>query len=222
MALCALAAVACFCTCSPAPEPLVAEGLLTGQPCGPPCWQGLVPGLSTHTDAVDVLEEIGYADSLQVGPGRYEAITIVTWRPNRVEWPSQQRNMLELQHGQLEVMNMYVDSEVTLGEVVDRYGPPDKQTVFLSMSGPIHTVVQLFFEDLGTILQVTLPEDHRELNPEAPVDSLWYFEPGPLDQAFAALEGRKGAPLEDFQLEWLEYWHDWDGYGVVEADHGYP
>jgi hypothetical protein len=221
--LCFVATVVEVTSCAPSDQKaLIAEGLIAGDPCEPPCWQGLVPGVSTHREVIEVLEGGGYADSLEVGPGRYEAITIVTWRPKRVGWRSQHRNMFELQHGRLEVMNMYVDSEVALGEVVDRYGPPDEQTVFLSMSGPIDVVVQLFYEDLGTILQVILPEDHPELKPEDPVERLWYFEPAPLDEAMAILAGRKGEPLEDFQLQWLEYWHDWEGYGVVEADHGYP
>jgi hypothetical protein len=36
------------------------------------------------------------------------------------------------------------------------------------------------------------------------------------------LAGKKGQALGDFESEWLGYWHEWQGYGVVEPDHSYP
>lgn len=209
-------------SCAVTQEPLVAQGLLTGEPCEPPCWRGLVPGLSTQREVIDVLESSRCADSLEVGPGRYEAITIITWQPYRIGWSSQQRNMFELQDGQLEVMSMYVDSDVTLEEVANRYGAPDKFSAGLKMSGRIYTLVELFYRQRGMILQLHLYDVVPELKPETKVARVWYFEPAPLDEAMATIEGKKGEPLEDFQLEWLDYWHDWEGYGVVETDHGYP
>ena len=42
-----------------APVPTVVEpGLAYGEPCSPPCWQGLTPGKSTSTDIAKVIKEL--------------------------------------------------------------------------------------------------------------------------------------------------------------------
>ena len=69
----ALCLVGCQTTNTPTPGmydlvPTVVEpGLAYGQPCSPPCWQGLTPGKSTSADvarAIDQVEVSGWAKSV--------------------------------------------------------------------------------------------------------------------------------------------------------------
>ena len=214
--LCALAAIACLCSCAPEPEALVAQGLLTGEPCGPPCFQGLVPGSSTEDDVRQFLRSGDYA----VGPyavfqRTHGGVLVMMWDRRGL---GGQKNEFQIQDDVLSLMSMYVDSDVTLEQVVNRYGAPSKFEAGLNLSGRVYTLVSLFYREDGMMLDLYLYDNVPQLKPETEVARVWYFEAVPLDEAIATLQGKKGQALEDFELQWLEYWHDWEGYGVVEPD----
>jgi hypothetical protein len=203
-------------SCAATQEPLVAQGLLEGEPCGPPCFQGLVPGSSTEGDVRQFLRSGGYA----VGPyavieRSQQGVLVLTWDRRGL---GGQKNEFQIQGDVLSLTSMYVDSDVTLEQVVNRYGAPDKSAANLNLSGRVHTLVGLFYREVGMILDLYLYEDVPQLKPEAKVARVWYFEPVSLEEAIAVLAGKKGQPLEDFELEQLGHWRDWQGYGAVELD----
>jgi hypothetical protein len=203
-------------SCAATQEPLVAQGLLEGEPCGPPCFQGLVPGSSTEGDVRQFLRSGGYA----VGPyavieRSQQGVLVLTWDRRGL---GGQKNEFHVQDGVLTLMGMYVDSDVTLEQVINRYGAPDKFVADLDLSGRVHTLVGLFYREVGMILDLYLYEDVPQLKPEAKVARVWYFEPVSLEEAIAVLAGKKGQPLEDFELEQVGHWRDWQGYGAVELD----
>lgn len=207
-------------SCAVTQEALVAQGLLTGEPCSPPCFQGLVPGSSTEHDVRQFLRSDEYA----VGPytvieRSQEGVLVMMWDRRGL---GGQKNEFQIQDDILSLMSMYVDSDVTLEQVVDRYGAPDKFAAGLRMSGRVHTVVGLFYREVGMILDVHLYDVVPHLKPDTKVVRAWYFEPVPLEEAIAVLAGKKGQSLEDFELEQLDYWHAWQGYGAVEPDHSFP
>ena len=217
--MCLLAAIACLSSCS-AQEPLVAQGLLEGEPCGPPCFQGLVPGSSTEDEVRQFLRSGEYA----VGPysvieRSQQGVLVLTWDRRGL---GGQKNEFQIQDDVLSLTSMYVDSDVTLEQVVNRYGAPDKFVADLYLSGRVYTLVGLFYREVGMILDLHLYDDVPQLKPETKVARVWYFEPVSLDEAIAVLAGKKGQALEDFEQEQLGYWHDWQGYGVVEPDHSFP
>jgi len=207
-------------SCTVTQEPLVAEGLVTGEPCAPPCWQGLVPGSSTEDDVRRFLSGSEYVAGLYaVHSGAHEGLIVLRWDRRGT---SGQESAFHIQDGVLSLMSMYVESDVTLEQVVGRFGTPDEFAAGLKMSGRIYALVTLFYREPGMILELHLYDDVPELKPETKVVRVWYFEPVPLEEAIAVQQGKKGEPLEDFELEWLGYWHDWQGYGVVEPDHSFP
>ena len=207
-------------SCGATQQPIVAQGLLEGEPCGPPCFQGLVPGTSTEEEVRQFLRSGQYA------AGPYSVIQRSQGGVLVMKWDRRgsdgEQNTFDIQDGVLSLMSMSVDSDVTLEQVLDRHGNPDHFAAGLKMSGRVYTRVSLFYRQPGMILDLYLYQDVPELKPDTKVVRVWYFEPVPLEQAIATLEGKKGEPLEDFQLEWLNYWHHWEGYGVVETDHAYP
>jgi hypothetical protein len=207
-------------SCAATGEPLVAQGLLEGEPCGPPCFQGLAPGSSTEDDVRQFLRSGEYA----VGPYAVierseEDVLIMKWDRRGL---GGQKNEFQIQDGVLSLMSMYLDSDVTVEQVVNRYGAPDKFAANLNMSGRVYTLIGLFYREVGMILDLYLYDDVPQLEPETNVARVWYFEPVSLEQAIAVLAGKKGQALEDFELEQLGHWHDWQGYGVVEPDHSFP
>ena len=224
--MCLLVAIAWLDSCvplaspTPAEDGLVGKGLLLGEPCSPPCWQGLVPGVSTQEDVDEFLTTSEYVGRYTTGPGRYEGIVLIRWRPRGIGWEAGRWNTFDVQDGILEIMSMYTDTEVRLGQLVDTYGPPDKFEASLSLHPePVYILVGLFYSELGMIPDLHLTLDDPQLTPETKVIRVWYLEPGPLENTLATLEGKKGQPLEGFELEWLEDWHDWKGYGPVELSY---
>lgn len=207
-------------SCGATREPLVVQGLLEGEPCGPPCFQGLVPGSSTEDDVRQFLRSGEYA----VGPYAViersdKGVLVMKWDRRGL---GGQRNEFQIQDDVLSLMGMYVDSDVTLEQVIKRHGAPDNLRAGLKMSGRVYTVVSLFYREVGMMLQLHLYDDLPQVKPDTEVVRVWYFDPVPLEEAAAVFAAKSGQAAEDFELEWLGHWHDWEGYGVVEPDHSFP
>jgi hypothetical protein len=220
LAICVLVLIATVNSCTVTQEPLVVQGLLTGEPCSPPCFQGLVPGSSTEDDVRQFLRSGEYA----VGPyavieRSQQGVLVLKWDRRGL---GGQKNEFQIQDDVLTLMGMYVDSDVTLEQVVNQYGAPDKSAANLNMSGRVYTLVGLFYREVGMILDLYLYDDVPQLKPDTKVARVWYFEPVSLDEAIAVLAGKKGQALEDFEQEQLGHWRDWQGYDVVEPDHRFP
>jgi len=216
LAISLLAAITYLNSCiSPEPEGLVAQGLLMGEPCSPPCWQGLVPGTSTEAEVDEFLAHSEYVDG--VYKDDYWKTHAIRWRPmGRMSGD----NSFAARNGMLVLMRMYVDSEVTLGQVVDRYGPPDKYAAGRSVHPePVYIVAVLFYREHGMILELHLPEDDPELRPQTELLSVEYYEPAPLEEVLSASAFGISKPRTQEEIEWIENaiedWDDWEGYGSV-------
>jgi hypothetical protein len=192
--------------------------LLTGEPCEPPCWQGLVPGVSTLEEVDQVLTGSEYVAPGSIYKDWYGDILSVLWRPR---WQSPADNRFVLRGNVLQHMKMYVEPEVTLGQVVDKWGPPDKFQAGRSLHPePVYIAVDLFYRELGMMVELRLPEDDRQLTPDEEIVRVHYFEPAPLEEVLVTLVWGEGQPPTEEQREvlelWLAGWHDWQGYGTVE------
>lgn len=221
-ALCLVAATAWLSSCALRQRGPVAGGLLAGEPCGPPCWQGLVPGVSREDEVRELLTTSDYVGSYHVRPGMHAGVTTMEWRPTGVGSETTGPNWFDVQDGVLVLMTMNTDHAVTLAELVEAHGTPDMFSAGFKMSGRIYIVVSLFYRELGMILNLHLPGDDANLTPQTKVTRVWYFQRSPLAEAMATQAGKRGEPLQGLELEWLEHWHDWGGYGTVQPDHGYP
>ncbi|NUM48452.1 MAG: hypothetical protein HUU38_27415 [Anaerolineales bacterium] len=51
---------------SPLTEELLRERWLNGQPCQPPCWEGIIPGKTTAIEAMSILEKNNIISSLSI------------------------------------------------------------------------------------------------------------------------------------------------------------
>ncbi|HJX37965.1 MAG TPA: hypothetical protein VJ714_05165 [Anaerolineae bacterium] len=148
----------------------------------------------------------------------YGDILSVLWRPR---WQSPADNRFVVRGKLLQDIQMYVEPDVTIGQVVDRWGPPEKFQAGRSMHPePVYIAVDLFYRGLGMMVELELSADDPELTREEEIVRVHYFQPAPLDEVLAGLVWGKGAVLGDDQVKalqhWLEGWEDWKGYGHVE------
>jgi hypothetical protein len=212
--LCLATVIVTVCSCAAPPQSLVTDGFLDGAECSPPCWQGLVPGVSTEQDIIQFLDtRQQQVDPFSVERDSHDGAVVVRWRTTR---QTQGENWFELHNGVLQTMNLHMDSPLTLGELLEAFGAPDKLEAGYSVeSGPVHIVVDMFYGRLGLAPELYVATDDPVLRESTPVVRTWIFEPGTLQDFYTVLVGEKGEPLPDYALQWLRDWRDWPGYGPL-------
>lgn len=203
---------ACLASCRPTEEVGVDTSLLTGDPCGPPCWQGLVPGMSTEEDVVCYLAQSDYVGEYY--RDTYAGSTTLWWQSTLPGRSQATYNAFGITDGTLSDMVIYLDYRVTLDRVLERYGPPDKLWAQWSTGGSAQALVNLYYPGEGFIPQLVVePSDgHHELVPETLVTRVWYFVPTTLDQLH---ELRDAVPFPGSGYEQSEL-QDWAGYGRID------
>ncbi len=183
---------------TPTPEPtwippalVIDTGLAYGIPCKPPCWQGLVPGKTTHQEAVKILEEFvanGELDHITDYPTGIHAF--VTSNNSDVVFVSFEDDVLRSIEGNV---NFYYP----LKSLIEQFNPPeglyliDQDTESISqqscqewtppepvdspvMSDPVH----LLYPELGAHFIMLQPIIGGEfICPEMRVVHFCYYEP---------------------------------------------
>ena len=201
-------------------SPPVGMSLLTGDPCEPPCWQGLIPGVSTHEEVNEFIRtsrfvnpQTLYVSALRRAGGQRVGVSI-RWR--RTVGGGSPSNNFVIVGGVLESIIIYPDYDLTLERLVDRYGPPEKYVASLPIGGPLYYEVRLFYPTYGFTADLVVAYDDGTLQPESRVASVWYFRAAPLER-FMELRyeaGGYGGPPDDL----LGSLRDWPGYGPIDLD----
>jgi len=196
--------------------------LLTGEPCEPPCWQGLTPGESTEEDVAEFMRTTRFVDARTVRRSSYTRVTrggeevagvIVHWCGSSGLGTCSD---FSIEEGVLKYIRMWPYPGVTLGGLIDRYGPPEKYRAILQGFERRWVDVTLFYPTHGFTTYLVLDYDDATPQPQTRVTSVWYLRAAPLER-FLELryEAGSGGPTPGKLLELLR---DWQGYGPVELD----
>jgi hypothetical protein len=215
MSLPLLILVASFgCRAAPPPD----ASLLTGDPCEPPCWQGLTPGVSTEEEVYEFVRTSELVDQTTLyirnrtdDTGEVVGVA-VHWRSraNMAGVPRQFGNSFMVRDGVVQAIMVFLDCEVTLADLLERYGEPHRWSVtWVSLEMP-DLDVTLYYPDHGFAAQLTLPADDTWLRPESSVDLVrYYVVVSPAD--FLEL-GPEAGYFYAYEADSLR---DWQGYGIV-------
>jgi len=193
--------------------------LLTGEPCGPPCWQGLTAGVSTEDEVERFLATSGLVDRISIYRGSMsrggQTVGIsIQWVSTANVQGARATNSFDVEGGILRDMTIYLDAQVALEELFGRYGPPEKYLAALSGIHFTGVRVSLFYPEDGFVAHVELPRHDASLHPDTNVASVWCFQSAPLDR-FLELGRDIGHFSASVQREALS---DWEGYGPVEVE----
>ncbi|HUW96182.1 MAG TPA: hypothetical protein VMW58_10380 [Anaerolineae bacterium] len=193
--------------------------LLTGGPCGPPCWQGLTPGVSTEEEVNDFLRSSELVDQSSIfrgdmtrGRGEVVGTTIQWWSTaNMSNVPRQFGNRSVIKDGMLQYMTIWVDSEVTLQDLLETYGAPAKFTAWLEGVESPYVRVTLFYPRHGFEATLIIRQGEVELTPDGEIVSVWYFRSASQIEDYLRLCRDIGYPcaVEDTL-------QDWHGYGPLD------
>jgi len=192
----------------------VDRSLLTGEPCQPPCWQGLVPGVSTEQEVENLIAVSEYVNPHRVYRERSGGATIISWESAVWSIARAQPNAFILDGDTLMVITHELDYELTLEDLLARYGPPQKFWVRWRGWGTADVLVNLYYPAMGLVLELVLePSDgYHELQPQNQVMRVWYC-PGTSLEGFLDLGESIPFPPEEYMETDL---HDWGGYGTVK------
>lgn len=192
--------------------------LLTGDPCEPPCWQGLTPGVSTHEEVNEFIRTSRFVNpqtlhvtALRTGDGQRVGVSI-SWSTTVGRGGGYID--LAVKGGVLNNMIIYPNYDLTVGSLLETYGPPERVNVGITGSfGHIPAVgVTLFYPTNGFTAYLELPIDDARLGPDSTVLRLWYSQAAPLEQFLELGKGYLGRTPE----RWLESLREWPGYGQLE------
>ena len=194
----------------PAP---VDMSLLTGEPCEPPCWQGLVPGVSTEEEVLQYMADSNYVGHHYRDP--FAGSNTIWWQSTLAGRSQRTYNAFGIRGGMLAGMVILLDYEFTLEELLIKYGDPEKFRAQWESGSSANAEVTLYYPRLGIIPQLVLrPSDgYHELQPESKVIRVWYFPPTSLDGLFY-LAG--DIPFPDKRKHAEIVLQDWQGCGRIE------
>lgn len=112
----------------------VDRSLLTGEPCLPPCWQGITPGESTEEDVAAILEQASFVNTdslewLQDDEGTDVAVMWVS--PAVSDWASPDASPYAMSHiifgpdGTVSSISTDLEYELGVQDLIELAGEPD-------------------------------------------------------------------------------------------------
>lgn len=182
-------------------------GLMTGDPCAPPCWQGFYPG--TIVERANVLRKLRQMPGIGAVWER-ELLTstggvVIHWRWNNnpilnlllPQWPGY-NNIYVSKTGLLHSITLSVDFELTVAELIDKYGIPEATgLVVTGTPTPSSGAMNLYYPQHGLICRIEVLPDYKPvLEPNSRVYEVVY-QP------------------KDYALD-PKFTQPWPGYGELE------
>ncbi len=198
------------------------RGLASGNPCKPPCWEGLVPGTSTEEEVQKTLARLQAEGQIVEFLCNAEGCR-VTGAPG----VSAGDVSIDLQDGMLIAVWGAVEFDFTAEQLVDLMGEPAMVFQWTAAYTPVGAipscderggqrdiVTHLFYPEHGAWFQVLVDGgDLGCVTRNAPVTSFQYFTPMSTSEAFQYLR-REIVSLSYVDESDLVPWHGFGwGYG---------
>ncbi len=187
------------------------ESFLGNSSCFLPCWQGITPGITTSTEALQRLHEShlilkNTIQSEESKPGFGKA----QWH-----WQFDGRQLegygdMEWSDGIVRSVGLGTYPMILLGEIINKFGPPQKIDVLDCteiVEGPQHWCVTLLYAKVGFEVQDHLERSGSgkgvQITPADPISFIVLFQPSTIEEWLSSLGF-------DPQVVHLQ---DWKGYG---------
>ena len=203
--------------------PELDTSLLTDSPCTAPCWQNIIPGTTTEQEARRLLKDSPFVrkDSLDY--------YIANWKAggdyDRFVWHGRSkkyRNALYFREGKVVLIMIRPDYTLTLGQVIDKFGSPERVYVGLGGGGNV-LIAYLDYPAQG--LRFTADWSIHDLSERSMVESgialltedrevveVAYFAPAPLEEVLQ--NPYLYAPAGGME-EYLKRAQEWKGFGRI-------
>lgn len=192
--------------------------------CTPPCWQYMTPGTTIERDAVAILHDP-------------QLVKSETLRPQQTGDPQIQEYWYHLQQpsigsiGSVTVKDGVVNTiylnphfDVTLGDLVDRFGEPIYLFVQEMPGDLVCYDIGIYYPNQGIMARLlnchdlwrdaSVPMGSTRLSEESIIESVYYFEPATtLDQALLNIWLPEQIKVDHI----LANVADWRGFGIYKS-----
>lgn len=173
-------------------------GILSDEPCAPPCWQGITPG--TVVDRLVLVQQLR----------KISSIRSVQEDGNTVKWFwNNQRGVNTIYIGRdnvVQSISLQVDFELTVEDIIGKYGPPDAVNAAPFGYGEnVYILMNLFYPQHGLTCRIqVLPYNNPVLEPHSVVYEVTYSTTAESVYSWFS------AKAEDMYLQ------PWPGYGELD------
>jgi hypothetical protein len=190
--------------------------ILTGQPCEPPCWYGITPGVTKRDEAKDLLQKNPYVRSGTLK--EYSESGSTTWTGAT---SADGFNELYVSGNVARLLSLTTTFSLTLKQIVDRYGAPEKVLAFYAMFTEDMTrsfQANLYYSSRGLILsfhtQVPTVRGRFLILADILVDTVHYLPKGHLSEQFRAAQ--EFLPANEVGEDAQSRLQDWHGFGTYD------
>ena len=197
---------------SPTSLPLstMLEYFVGNSSCSWPCWQGITPGVTKSSDALQLLQASPVVSKSTVRSKEFSpGIGTASWY-----WEignNQYDGFMNWRDGIVRQIMLAPYPKFTVGEMINKFGPPEKIIVddcSQIVEAPQQWCASLYYtkEGFEINLKWEMPENANDIqfSPSDPIRFVYLFEPSTIE-------------------DWLSYWgfhdlqdfdlRDWKGYG---------
>jgi hypothetical protein len=154
--------------------------LLTDDPCRAPCWHNIIPGVSGEDDVRAQLQDNSL---IRKGTLRYELteeagvpIGLFYWQAR-----SEHYNRIILRDEVVRRMEVWVDHDWTLGEVVDKFGPPEYILTYVDCLESCLHAVEFYYPAQGLEFESVTFDREDIISRDLKVTLGVYFAPTTLE-----------------------------------------
>jgi len=163
----------CISTISVTPESVLDigdGGLLSENPCGPPCFWGIILGQTTEAEVKEILQERGVHATCETWISKFEE------GGRGIDCISQVYISFEQENNLVQSVYFEPSSSITVQEVVARYGKPDGVLVYPE-GVPEHPRISLYIVYSNIVSCLELPTQEWPgyiVRPSTPILSVFY------------------------------------------------
>lgn len=192
---------------------LVDDSLLSDMPCAAPCWQGITPGETSRSQAMQILMDSPYIYTESVEEAGNSEVGGVTWWwsvPGRRLQPS-----IRWQNDIVQQITLGLTYDLTVDQVVSKFGPPD--ALHVGTGGvPEHSywVVDVYYTARGIQVKAYTPEFSDALETSTEVGVVIFFAPCSLEERVVDIycAGNEHSTQCDVS-DIVNSMYPWRGYG---------
>lgn len=191
---------------------LVDRSLLTNVPCAAPCWQGIVPGATTSSQALEILENSPYVKQNSIRTGSRNGSGRATWYWSIPGFYGE--NEMTWKDDIVQDIGLSIAYELTLNEIINKFGPPE---ALIADQCPLQQAcftVSLFYPQVGMAIGCSVDLGNPQIKPTTRIYGVSFYMSMSVEERYAYVY-RYGDPqtAERILAHLRETIRPWQGYG---------
>ena len=187
------------------------ENYFGNSSCSWPCWQGIIPGSTTGTEALETINQspLVLENSIKV-EGPTTGSGTATWDWKMSDQQPILGGVMEWRDGTIISVDLATYLSISIGQIMQRLGPPEKIHVIDCtevVEGPQRLCAVLLYAARGFSVHISWERsgDGKEvpITPDDPISGVLMFEPSTIEEWVLSW----GGDPQTFALQ------EWKGYG---------